>query len=141
MRWAIPLDTDPVLGHYRPTPASEVGLPEIVSKAGEDLKSLLEKEKDPKLASLLSAFARKAGLSLDIGTLRQQVSDKNLDPEVRIANLKGLIARDEREDDLLLLKLSKDENELLRAASFGHLLDRGLDLPSSLSLKALRMIL
>ena len=138
MRWAIPLDTDPVLGHYRPTPASEVELPEIVSKAGDDLKSLLEKEKDPKLASLLSAFARKAGLSLDIAILRQQVSDKKLDPEVRIANLKGLMARAEKEDDLLLLKLSKDENEWLRAASFGHLLDRGLDPSSALSLKALK---
>ena len=47
MRWAIPLDTDPVLGHYRPTPASEVELPEIVSKAGDDLKSLLEKRRIP----------------------------------------------------------------------------------------------
>ena len=138
MRWSVPLDTDPVLGHYRPSPASLVRLPEVVSKIGDDLKSLLEKEKDPKLASLLSSFAQRAGLSLDLGILREQVSNKKLDPEVRVANLKGLVARGEKEDDLLLLKLSKDENELLRAASFGHLLDRGLDPSSALSLKALK---
>ena len=71
-----------------------------------------------------------------LANLRQASSDKKLDPEVRIANWKGLIARAEKEDDLLLLKLSKDENEWLRAASFGHLLDRGLDPSSALSLKA-----
>jgi quinoprotein glucose dehydrogenase len=138
VRWSVSLDTDPVLGHYRPSPASSVGLAEIARKVGDNLKALLEKENDPKLASLLSSFAQKSGLSLNLGILRKQVLDRKLDPEVRVANLKGLIERGEKEDDLLLLKLSKDESELVRAASFGYLLDRGLDLVSSLSLKALK---
>ncbi len=138
MRWSVPLDTDPVLGHYRPCSASTVGLTEVVGKIGGDLTPLLEKEKDPKLASLLSAFARKSGLSIDLATLRKQVTDPKLDPEIRVANLKGLIARGEKEDDLLLLNLSKDEDELLRAAAFGYLLDRGLDPAFTLSLQAFK---
>jgi len=49
-----------------------------------------------------------------------------------------LVARGEKEDDLLLLNLSKDKEELLRAAAFGYLLDRGLDPASTLSLQAFK---
>jgi quinoprotein glucose dehydrogenase len=138
MRWSLPLDTDPVLGHYRPTTPSSLNLQEISAKIGPGMKILLEKEKDPKLASLLSIFAQKVGLSLDSGTLRKQVVDQKLDPEVRVANLLGLMDKEDKEDDLLLLKLLKDENEAVRAASFGHLLVRGLDSGFVLSLKALK---
>jgi len=138
MRWATPLDTDPVLGHYRPVKASPISLAEVVSKIGNDIKLLLEEEKEPKVASLLSSFAQKSGLSLDSETLRKQVVDTKLDPEVRVANLKGLISKGEKEDDQLLLKLTKDENEAVRAASFGHLIDRALDPDYALSMKALK---
>jgi len=57
------LDTDPVLGHYRPVEASPVSLDEVSGKIGDSFKELLEKEKDPKIASLLSSFAQKSGLS------------------------------------------------------------------------------
>jgi quinoprotein glucose dehydrogenase len=138
MRWATPLDTDPVLGHYRPVKASPVSLAEVVGKIGNDIKLLLEKEKEPKVASLLSSFAQKSGLSLDSNILRKQVANGKLDPMVRVANLKGLISKGEKEDDQLLLKLTKDENEVVRAASFGHLIDRALDPEYALSMKALK---
>ena len=80
MRWAIPLDTDPVLGHYRPTPASEVELPEIVSKAGDDLKSLWKKRRTPNSPSLLSAFASEGGSFLDIAILRNKFPTRNSTP-------------------------------------------------------------
>jgi len=137
-RWAEPLDTDPVLGHYRPVEASPVSLDEVSGKIGDSFKELLEKEKDPKIASLLSSFAQKSGLSLDSKTLRKQVADGKLDAVVRVANLKGLISKGEKEDDPLLLQLTKDEMELVRAASFGHLIGRDLDPGYALSLKALK---
>jgi quinoprotein glucose dehydrogenase len=138
MRWATPLDTDPVLGHYRPVVPSPVSLAEVAGKIGNDIKLLLEKEKEPKIASLLSSFAQKSGLSLDSKMLRKQVANGKLDPEVRVANLKGLVSKEEKEDDQLLFKLTKDENEVVRAASFGHLIDRDLDPEFALSMKALK---
>ena len=137
-RWAEPLDTDPVLGHYRPVEASPVSLDEVSGKIGDSFKELLEKEKDPKIASLLSSFAQKSGLSLDSKTLRKQVADRKLDPVVRVANLKGLISKGEKEDDSLLLQLTKDQMEVVRAASFGHLIGRDLDPGYALSFKALK---
>ena len=50
----------------------------------------------------------------------------------------NLISKGEKEDDQLLLKLTKDENEVVRSASFGHLLGRDLDPGYALSLKALK---
>lgn len=138
MRWSSPLDTDPVLGHYRPVSPSKVGLRYVSAEIGPGVKILLEEEKDPMLASLLSLFAQKAGLSLDSSTLRKQVADVQLAPEVRVANLLGLMDKDDKEDDLLLLKLLEDESEAVRAASFGHLLSRGLDSGFALSMKALK---
>ena len=138
MRWATPLDTDPVLGHYRPVVPSSVSLADVSGEIGQSIKELLEKEKDPKIASLLSSFAQKSGLSLDSETLRKQVVDTKLDPEVRVANLKGLVSKDEKKDDPLLLKLIKDGSEAVRAASFAHLIVRGLDPDYALSMKALK---
>jgi quinoprotein glucose dehydrogenase len=138
MRWATPLDTDPVLGHYRPVVPSPVSLAEVVGKIGNDIKLLLEKEKEPKIVSLLSSFAQKSGLSLDSEMLRKQVVNGKLDPEVRVANLKGLVSKGEKEDDQLLFKLTKDESEVVRAASFGHLIGRALDPEFALSMKALK---
>jgi len=137
-RWAVPLDTDPVLGHYRPVPVASASLAEVADQIGDRIKALLEKEKEPKLASLLSSFAGKAGLSLDSKILRKQALDAKLDPEVRVANLKGLADKGDKGDDLLILKLTEDPNDLVRAASFGYLIDRELDGGFGLSMKALK---
>ena len=77
------LDTDPVLGHYRPMPAISSSMSNLTQVLGEDLRSFLLEESDPELLSLATNLAQKAGLSIDAEILRKQIEDEQLDPQVR----------------------------------------------------------
>ena len=127
LRWSIPMDTDPVLGHYRPTLKSTFSRTELVASSGESIRQLVEKEKSPKLASLLGKFVMEAGISMDPVVLRKQVMDTNLNPEVRASNLRSLLSLNEPADHSLIEKLVDDPSELVRSVSYAGLVERGLE--------------
>jgi quinoprotein glucose dehydrogenase len=127
LRWSIPMDTDPVLGHYRPTLRTTFSRSDLVSSLGENIRQLVEKEKSPKLASLLGKFVMEAGISMDPVVLRKQVIDSNLNPEVRSSNLRSLLSLNDLADNSLIEKLIGDSSESVRSVSYAALVERGLD--------------
>ena len=127
LRWSIPMDTDPVLGHYRPTLQSTFSRTDFVSAMGENIRQLVEKEKAPKLASLLGKFVMEAGISMDPVVLRKQVMDSNLNAEVRASNLRSLLSLNDKADHAMIEDLLDDPSELVRSVSFAGLVDRAPD--------------
>ncbi len=125
-RWGMDLDTDPVLGHYRPMPAISSSMSNLTQVLGKDLKIFLLEESDPKLVSLATNLAQKVGLSIDAAILRKQIMDNNLDPQVRVANLRSLAVLKIDQDNKLLMELLEDESEELRATAFDFCLSRNL---------------
>jgi putative heme-binding domain-containing protein len=121
------MDTDPVLGHYRPTLRTTFSRSDLVSSLGENIRQLVEKEKSPKLASLLGKFVMEAGISMDPVVLRKQVIDSNLNPEVRSSNLRSLLSLNDLADNSLIEKLIGDSSKLVRSVSYAALVERGLD--------------
>jgi putative membrane-bound dehydrogenase-like protein len=136
LRWGMALNTDPVLGHYRPMPSSLSSMGSLSTVIGEDLKTFLLQQEDPQLLSLATNLAQKAGLSMDPQILRKQISDPNLDPQVRVANLQGLAELEIEKDNPLLLALLKDKSEQVRATAFEYCLIRKLPEMEALGMKA-----
>jgi quinoprotein glucose dehydrogenase len=137
MRWGMKLDTDPVLGHYRPMPAISSSMSNLNQVLGEDLRSFLLEETDPELLSLATNLAQKAGLSIDAEILRKQIEDEQLDPQVRVANLRSLGELESDQDNKLLKYLLTDESEEVRATAFELCLNRNLPDMDELSMKAI----
>ena len=110
--WGMKLDTDLVLGHYRPmpNPSSMSNLTQVI---GEDLRSFLVEESDPTLVSLATSLAQKAGLSLNSVILGKQIKDTQLDPQVRVANLRSLFDLGREQDNQLLLDLLTDFSDVV----------------------------
>ena len=126
LRWGMELNTDPVLGHYRPMPAVSSLMSDLSSVIGSDLTNFLLEQDDPVLLTLATNLAQIAGLSIDPPVLRKQIKDSNLDSQVRVANLKGLIALELKEDNDLLLGLLSDPSEAVRASAFEYAIAREL---------------
>ncbi|MDG1326736.1 MAG: HEAT repeat domain-containing protein [Opitutales bacterium] len=126
MRWGMKLDTDPVLGHYRPMPAISSSMSNLTKVIGKDLRTFLLEENDPSLLSLATNLAQKAGLSIDEDILRKQIIDENLDPQVRVANLRSLAELESDQDNKLLKSLLTDKSEVVRATAFEFCLNRNL---------------
>ncbi len=138
LRWGMELDTDPILGHYRPMPAISSSMTSLRNILGDDLKKFLMGGYEPDLISLATNLAQKMGLSMDVQILRKQIKDHNLDAQVRVANLNSMSDLQRPEDNELLLSLLNDESEGIRAASFQHSIKRGLPGIESVSLKAIQ---
>ena len=124
LRWSLSMDTDPVLGHYRPTLKSTFTRSDIIKKYGGEIRTLVEKEKAPKLASILGRFVMEAGISMNPEVLRKQVLDTKLNPQVRASNLRSLLSLNDPADNDTILKLSTDDSELVRSVSYVGLLER-----------------
>lgn len=138
LRWGMKLDTDPVLGHYRPIPAISSSMSSLNNVIGADLKNFLIEQTDPDLKSLATNLAQKIGLSMDADLMRSQISDKNLDAQVRVANLNSMADLGLAKDNELLISLLQDEGEEVRANAFWHCIDRGLPNVLNLGLQAIK---
>lgn len=138
LRWGMKLDTDPVLGHYRPMPAISSSMSNLTQVLGEDLRNFILEENDPSLLSLATNLAQKAGLSIDIEILRKQIRDENLDPQVRVANLRSMAELEMDEDNELLMNLLADESEEVRASAFEFCLNRNLPDMNKLCMEAIQ---
>ena len=138
LRWGMELDTDPVLGHYRPMPTIASSMTSLTSVIGDDLKQFLLEKNDPGLTSLATNLAQKIGLSMDAEILRSQIQDSDSDPQIRVANLNSMADLQLNEDNQLLVSLLGDENEQIRATAFEHCIKRELPDIIETGLKAIK---
>ena len=127
LRWSIPLDTDPVLGHYRPTLKSTFTRSDIVKVHGKKIRTLVEKEKAPKLSSILGRFVMETGISMNPEVLRKQVLDTKLNPQVRASNLLSLLSLKDPVDNQIIEKLTEDRSGIVRSVSYSGLLEREME--------------
>ena len=68
--WEKKIDTDPVLGTYRPLPDGERSMERLGETIGAELKALLATDLPPELAALALNLADQCGVELDASTLR-----------------------------------------------------------------------
>lgn len=91
--WEAAIETDPVLGHYRPQIAKEDRrLSSLAPVLGEALREFLAAPHDPELIALAMEFATEAGIELDPATLLAQAGNAALDPKLRVAAVESLVA-------------------------------------------------
>ena len=127
LRWSIPLDTDPVLGHYRPTLKASFSRVDLIHSYGDSIREMAENEKLSKLVSLLGKFVLDAGISMNPEILRKQVLDSKLNPEVRASNLRSLLSLNDPEDNQVILKLVEDNSVEVRSVSYVGMLTREIE--------------
>ncbi|MEM9015875.1 MAG: HEAT repeat domain-containing protein [Verrucomicrobiota bacterium] len=120
-QWENAVETDPVLGHYRPLLASsDRSLAALGDSIGEKLRSFLTQPHDSELITLAMELATAAGIELDEKTLIAQVQNEELSPELRVAALDSLLQSVPQSARTLLPELWKTSSPLLRAAAVTH---------------------
>ena len=111
--WEAHIDTDPVLGHYRPQARVKQSMAQLGTIIADDLRSFLATAQPPTLTALAMKLAADAGVSIDEATLRRQATNAELTAEVRVAALDSLAAKSKP----LLAYLQKDADPLVQAAA------------------------
>lgn len=91
-QWQASIDTDPVLGHYRPQVVSGRTFAALAPVLAQDLRALIDREKNPELLALAMEFATLAGVELDPGTLLSQAANAKLSATLRVAVIETLLA-------------------------------------------------
>ena len=118
--WEANIDTDPVLGHYRPQVTKERSKQELGVELTADLRQFLNAKPSPKLAALATKLANDIGVALDEKTLLRQVADADLDAEVRVATLASLVKLDKAKHDIVIRNLLTDKDPEVQAAAIQH---------------------
>ena len=136
--WTTAIETDPVLGHYRPQAVKERAKDQFATAITAGLRRLLNGKHDSKLIALATKLANDSGIALDEATLRTQVVDNSLDGEVRVATLDSLANMSKPEDDAIINKLLTDKNASVQAAAIKHGMSRNLDGIQEVALKAVQ---
>ena len=126
--WETSIDTDPVLGHYRPQIRREGREMTALGEAiAVPLRSFLAADHGPDLSALATRLADASGVALDPKTLRAQVIDPSLDSQLRVATVRSLAQLDRREDDALLAGLMREKDGIVQAAALKVGLARGYE--------------
>ncbi len=125
--WEASIDTDPVLGHYRPQVVKERTMKQLGVDLTGPLRRFISSKQDSSLTALATKLAGDCGVALDLATSRKQVVDATLDPELRVATLDSLAQAGQSSDDALILKLLDDKEPLVQAAALRHGFARNLD--------------
>lgn len=136
--WSTAIETDPVLGHYRPQPQRERAREALASALSQSLPAFLNQKHDSSLIALGTRLAQDLGIQLEVGTLRRQVADSALAPEIRTASLESLARLGHSEDDALLLTLLDDTTPQVKAAALQHSLARRLQGSEALALQEIQ---
>ena len=134
--WSAAIDTDPVLGHYRPQVVKERATEPLARAMSEALPAFLNQEKEGQLIALGTRLANALGVALDESLLRRQAGEATLDADVRVASLDSLIQLGKAEDNALLSNLLKQSPPAVKAAALRHGLTRKLDDIETLALNA-----
>jgi quinoprotein glucose dehydrogenase len=143
--WEASIDTDPVLGHYRPQVVKERSMKQLGVDLTGALRQFISRKQDSasrtfsnSLTALATKLANEVGVSLDVATLRSQVVDGEVSADVRVATLGSLAQAGEASDDAIILNLIEDGDASVRAAALHHAFDRKLDGVAELGLVAVK---
>ena len=126
-RWTAAIETDPVLGHYRPQVVKERSLEGLKTELAGVLPGFLEQKHDVKLIALATRLANELGVTLNEATLRRQVGNATLAAELRVASLDSLMKLGKAEDDAIVRTLLTDKSPTVRAAALQQGFARKLD--------------
>ena len=118
--WEKTIDTDPVLGHYRPQVNKERAMAKLGNAIGGDLKKFLAETQPANLTALVLKLADESGVQLEESTLRAQISNTGLEAEVRVAALDSLTKSTGAKSVQLVASLLTDKAPTVRAAAIGH---------------------
>ncbi len=118
--WEDQIETDPVLGHYRPLPAAERSMEQLGSAIERELKQFLADNHPPNLTALALKLADESGVALEPDTLRMQVANAKLDPEIRVAAFDSLVKADPDQAKALVPDFLADPKPLVQAAAIRH---------------------
>ena len=124
--WEASIDTDPVLGHYRPQVVKGRTMKQLGANLTGPLRWFISLKQDPFLTALATKLAGDCGVALDLATSRKQVIDASLDAELRVATLDSIAQAGKSVDDGLIMKLFKDKEPLVQAAALRHGFKRDL---------------
>lgn len=136
--WSAGIETDPVLGHYRPQVVKERPREQLGRALAEVLPAFLGQKHDGRLIALGTRLANDLGILLDEDTLRRQVADTSLAVDVRVASLDSLLQPGKPEDNAILNSLLQGAPPEVKAAAIRHGLSRKLDGMESLALEEVK---
>ena len=118
--WEKAIDTDPVLGHYRPQVNKERTMAKLGSAIGGDLKKFLADKQPANLTALALKLADESGVQLEESTLRAQISNTGLEAEVRVAALDSLTKSAGAKSAGVVSGLLSDKAPAVSAAAISH---------------------
>lgn len=118
--WEKAIETDPVLGHYRPQAVKDRPMARLGSAIASELKQFLATEQPANLTALALKLADESGVQLEESTLRAQIGNAKLDAEVRVAALDSLASSTGAKSAKLVAILLKDKEPEVQAAAIRH---------------------
>ncbi|MEO0445988.1 MAG: HEAT repeat domain-containing protein, partial [Verrucomicrobiota bacterium] len=132
LHWEQPIETDPVLGTFRPVStdlasgeSNRVALEGVI---GKPLQEFLKGEHDPKLMSLAMKLAGQEGIALPSEVLLSQSKNWKLDPSMRISAFQAYLTNEpDREAQVMLVRrLMEDTYPDVRAEALRQAFVLGL---------------
>ncbi|MCB1202812.1 MAG: HEAT repeat domain-containing protein, partial [Verrucomicrobiae bacterium] len=136
-QWEASIETDPVLGHYRPQVVTDGrNFSSLVPSLGADLRKFLAESKDPDLTTLAMEFATTAKIELDPATLLAQAGNAELTPGLRVAVIESLLSTKPEGTRERITSLLSAEAVPVRAAAMKAAFALGLDGIDKLALVA-----
>jgi len=118
--WGANIDTDPVLGHYRPQVMKGRTMKDLGPAIADDLKKFLASSQPAPVIALGLQLAKDAGVTLDEGTQRAQATNRDLSEDVRVAALNGLVSANGAKAGEVVASLLDDPTPGVQAAALRH---------------------
>lgn len=127
-QWEAAIETDPVLGHYRPQVVKEGrNFAALAPVLGDELRKFLSASNDAEFTTLAMEFATTAKIELDPATLLAQAGNAKLTPGLRVAVIESLVASKPEGTRERITSLLSDEAVPVRAAAMKAAFALGLD--------------
>jgi quinoprotein glucose dehydrogenase len=126
-QWEAAIETDPVLGHYRPQIVKDRSFAALDPVLGATLRDFLAAPHDPDLITLAMEFATTARVQLDPKTLLAQAKNEKLTPALRVAVIESLTTSKPEGAKELVSSLLSDKESSVRAAAMTSAFALGLD--------------
>jgi quinoprotein glucose dehydrogenase len=127
-QWEATIETDPVLGHYRPQVVKEGRtFASLAPVLGDDLRKFLTASDDAELTTLAMEFATTAKVELDPATLLAQAGNTKLPPSLRVAVIESLTSSKPEGTRELVTSLLSDPDTLVRGGAMKAAFSLGLE--------------
>lgn len=127
-QWEATIETDPVLGHYRPQMVKDGRtFASLAPALGGNLRKFISESQDAELTTLAMEFATTAQIELDPATLLAQAGNAKLTPGLRVAVIESLVATKPEGTREKITALLSDKAIPVRAAAMKAAFALGLD--------------